>query len=106
MPLALAFNPINEQLWLRCIACLPAQMPPANVQNTLLMRSGFSQYYSSSCHSSVFQRYVHVCTRVRKCANVCKLIIGFGRRLEDIFRNQGCSGFFFLVVVVANEFST
>lgn len=95
MPLALAFNPINEQLSLRCIACLPAQMPPANVQNILLMRSGFSQCYSSSCHRSVFQRYVRVCTSVRKCANVCKLIIGIGRGLEDIFRNQGCSGVFF-----------
>lgn len=105
MPLALAFNPINERLSLRCIACLPAQMPPANVQNTLLMRSGFSQYYSSSCHSSISQRYVRVCTHVRKCANVCKLIIGIGRRLEDIFRNQGCTVFFYLVAV-ANEIST
>lgn len=37
------------------------------------------------------------------CANVCKLIMGVGWRLGDIFRNRGCGGVF---LVVVNEFST
>lgn len=42
-------------------------------------------------------------THVRKCANVCKLISGIGRRLEDILGTRAVVGFF---LVVANGFST
>lgn len=33
-------------------------------------------------------------THVRKCANVCKLISGIGRRLEDILGTRAVVGFF------------
>lgn len=70
--------------------CTLVQMPPADVQNSHLMCSGFRLCYSFSCHSRVLERYVCV----SECAHVCKLIISVGWRLEDILGTRAMVRFF------------
>lgn len=99
IPLALAFNPINEQLS-PSPQCTPVQMPPANVQNCFWCVLVLDCY--SFIWHSVLPRYLCMCVSVCVRAHVCKLIISVGWRLEDILGTRAIARFF----SVANEFST